>query len=422
MNVDLMRKIDRWAGKPLCALLSGYERIARLAGPVTLTPEPPRHILFIGLAEIGALVVAKPALDLAEQLFPNAKLYFLTFRPGREMLDIMGLGPQQQLIIDAGKPGDFLRDTWRVITQMRRIGVDATVNLEVFARFSTILGYLSGAPRRVGFGTFFEEGLYTGDLVTHRVGYNPHVHAGRSYLSLVRALTERPGCNPNGKYEINDLPLVLPRRVSAPEGLASAMELLRNGSPALKASQRLVLLNPNASDLVAVRRWPLDYWSALIKGLLEDRELVIGLTGASSEKRQCEELRITCNSDRIVNLAGKTSLPQLLDLYNLAALLISNDSGPVHFSGLTRMPVLALFGPETPEVFGPLNEKAEVLYLGLACSPCVSVFNQKRSPCNDNLCLKRISPEEVLARARRIISSGPRLPYAESQQSTEGAI
>jgi len=86
--------------------------------------------------------------------------------------------------------------------------------------------------------------------------------------------------------------------------------------------------------------------------------------------------------------------------------LITNDSGPVHFASTTDIPILALFGPETPKIFGPMSPNAKVISMELACSPCISVFNQKKSYCNDNQCMKQISVQMVLSEAKKFLSNG----------------
>jgi ADP-heptose:LPS heptosyltransferase len=71
---------------------------------------------------------------------------------------------------------------------------------------------------------------------------------------------------------------------------------------------------------------------------------------------------------------------------------------------LTELPVLVLFGPETPKIYGPLGTNVQAIYLNLACSPCVSAYNQKRSPCTDNKCMTGIKPEDVLSQAREMLA------------------
>jgi ADP-heptose:LPS heptosyltransferase len=93
-------------------------------------------------------------------------------------------------------------------------------------------------------------------------------------------------------------------------------------------------------------------------------------------------------------------MTELLHLFNLAQVLISNDSGPAHFACLTRVHVMVFFGPELPDRYRPLADSFDVIYTGYSCSPCVSPYNQRLTPCNDNLCLKSIDIDAVCDRVR----------------------
>ena len=97
---------------------------------------------------------------------------------------------------------------------------------------------------------------------------------------------------------------------------------------------------------------------------------------------------------RCVNFSGKVEFAELPALYSLATLMVTNDSGPAHFSSITDMPTFILYGPETPKLYGSLGN-AFPLYAGLACSPCVTAANHRKTPCRDNVCLQVISEKEV---------------------------
>ena len=401
-----MRLIDRWAGAPLCFFLSILNRVIRFVLPARRPDGNPRRILFIELAEIGGLVVAYPCLAHAKRKYPEAELYFLTFKGGQGILDLMGVvPPERQIIIRPGGLVHFVADTVKAIVAMRRLGVDAVVNLETYARFSTLLSYLSGAGRRVGFHRFHEEGHYLGDLYTHRVIYNPHRHAAETFITLVEALGQAPDSEPQAKLQLNHPDLTPPKVETSPEEREVIRQKLREIYPGYRPEHKLVILNPNASDLVTARRWPTENFLYLATELMKDPDVLIVLTGTPEERPAAETVRLALESDRVLNLAGRTTLPELIHLYNQAALLVTNDSGPAHFASLTKMPVLVLFGPETPAIYGPLGQNVEKIYLRLACSPCVSVYNQKRSPCGDNRCLKLITPALILGKARQILRS-----------------
>jgi len=99
------------------------------------------------------------------------------------------------------------------------------------------------------------------------------------------------------------------------------------------------------------------------------------------------------------------SLRDLLVVFDMSRLLLTNDGGPGHFAGLVSLPSIILYGPETPVLYGALNKKAVNMFAGWACSPCLTAYNHRNSPCNgNNLCLQSIKPEMVLEKAFEILN------------------
>ena len=159
----------------------------------------------------------------------------------------------------------------------------------------------------------------------------------------------------------------------------------------------LVLLNANASDLLPLRRWADANYVALAKRILElSPDVFIAFTGGPAEAAKTADIAKSVGSDRAFSTAGKTTLRELLALYNLADVLVTNDSGPAHFATLTDVNTVVLFGPETPRLFGVLLPRCRTITAGLACSPCVSATNNRQTSCRDNVCMKSISVETVL--------------------------
>src|SRR5436190_23228944 len=117
----------------------------------------------------------------------------------------------------------------------------------------------------------------------------------------------------------------------------------------------------------------------------------MAFTGAPPEAPAVEALVRQVNSPRCASLAGKTTLRQVLVLYGLAEILVTNDSGPAHFAALTDLQVVVLFGPENPLRFAAENLRTHVFWAGLPCSPCINAFNQRRTSCRNNLCLQSLT-------------------------------
>jgi ADP-heptose:LPS heptosyltransferase len=162
---------------------------------------------------------------------------------------------------------------------------------------------------------------------------------------------------------------------------------------------RIVLFNANTSELLPellpIRRWPKEHYVRL-GGMILDlyADVVILLTGGAGEHAWLEALASRVRSERCINFAGRTALTELPALYSLSAFMLSNDSGPPHFASVTGMPTFVFFGPETPNLYRPLGGTTP-FYAGMACSPCVSAANHRKTACNDNVCLQIISPEQV---------------------------
>jgi ADP-heptose:LPS heptosyltransferase len=168
----------------------------------------------------------------------------------------------------------------------------------------------------------------------------------------------------------------------------------------------IILLNPNASDLLPLRQWSNQRYVDLAKKLLEQfTEVHIGFTGAPNEAKPIEQLIQHVGSDRCFCLAGKTTLRQLMVLYTLCEILVTNDSGPAHFASLTPINVITLFGPETPALFAARTPRNVPIWAGISCSPCVNAYNNRQSTCRNNVCMQEISVERVFTEVCRVYAA-----------------
>jgi ADP-heptose:LPS heptosyltransferase len=158
----------------------------------------------------------------------------------------------------------------------------------------------------------------------------------------------------------------------------------------------IILINPNASDLLPQRRWPKEFFAETVSRLHEKiPQALFIMTGGRSDFKDCEWVRSHSRCERSITVAGETTLRELLALYSLAKVMITNDSGPAHFASATTLPRLVLFGPETPLLYRPLSKNARCLSANLSCSPCVNAANHRKTPCLDNVCMKSISVDRV---------------------------
>ncbi len=405
MSPNTIRVIDRWVGIPVCWCLTGVRRLLDLfRRPRPDAKTAPRKILFIKLVELGANVQAYAALQKAAEIAGRDNLFFWVFEENRPILDILEVVPEENLLVVRNSGlFTFVFDILRTLLRVRRLRVDAAVDMEFLARASAILAFLSGAKRRVGLHRFTTEGAYRGDLMTHRIQNNPYVHVSRLFLMMVEALTTSGEEIPLGKEPISPEPLQTLRFRPTPDERARVNRLLQE-TASRPVTGPLLLLNPNASDIVPLRRWPTERFVETGRRLLAGYpEATVAITGSPSEHESAQRVVDAIDSPRALNLAGKTTLRDLIVLYCLADLLITNDSGPGQFASMTPIDVIVLFGPETPQLWKPLGTNIHAMWKGLACSPCVTPLNYRFSPCTDPRCMLRFTVEEVVAAAEVIL-------------------
>jgi ADP-heptose:LPS heptosyltransferase len=395
MNVARMRRLDRWLGVPACWLLTCYRRL--LGERTTGAAQSAQRILFIKLAEQGSTVLADDALRAACDRVGRDNVFFLVFEENRSIVDLLGVIPAANVItINAKRLTSAVCGAVAAVHRLRQLRIDAAIDLEFFARSSAALCFLSGARWRVGYHAFGGEASYRGDLMTHRLSFNPYLHTSQTFHVMVQALDHPANAFP--RFDLAPPPLrpVASRFHPSNHELAEMQALLARQFGEPLRDRCLVLLNANASDLLPLRRWPGRRYVELARKLLwQYPELLVGFTGAASEAPAIEELVSEVASPRCASLAGKTTLRQVLVLYCLAEVLVTNDSGPAHFASLAPVDVVALFGPETPRLFGAISPRTQVLWAGLACSPCINAYNDRQTPCTDNICMQRIEVDEV---------------------------
>jgi len=399
MDLNLIRAIDKWIGIPACFSLSlGHWILSRLGQgePCGRREDTtPEKILFIELSEMGSAILAFSAIRYAMEKYPGVQVYFLIFEQNRFSVDVLDTVPSAHVItIDVRSSVRFIFTALQAARRIRRAGIDTVFDLELFSRFSSLLSGVSGACRRVGYGRYHEEGLYRGGFMTHRVVYNCHQHMARNFMALVKAI-EHHGEHPLLKEAIDEKDLAPARYKSSEKDLQALRARLVGMHPAVGEAKHLILFNPHAGNLLPVRAWPVENYEALAKRILQQYNAVVIIIGLEGAEREAAKILDQVGPIRCIDFTGQTSFKDLMDLLSMAHVLVTADSGPAHFASLTPIKDIVLFGPETPLLYGPLGQNASCLFAGLACSPCLSAYNHRKTSCTDPKCMKAITVDEV---------------------------
>jgi len=401
ISVNTMRAIDHWVGVPLCAIASPL--VALMDGVKNIfgrSPETPKKLLFIELSEMGSAILVDPAMRNAQAR--GAEIFFLIFKSNRASLTLLNtVKPENIFTIDSSSLGGLIKDTLRFLIIARHHRIDTVIDLELFSRFTALLTGLCGARRRVGYHIFHGEGLWRGFMLTRKVHYNPHIHITKNFLSLIHAAFAKQIEVPFSKIQISDSEVRLEQAVINPVVLEKVRERIEklakeSGIEYTHGKNRLILINPNASDLLPQRRWAQQRFSELIQGIQQQypNDLIL-ITGSPAEFAYVEKVRVVANIKNALNFAGQVSFGELPPLYTLSDVMVTNDSGPGHFSAVTPLRTVVLFGPETPALYGSIGNSIPIT-ANLACSPCVSAANHRKTPCQDNVCMQAITVAQVL--------------------------
>ncbi len=412
MNINVQRWIDRWVGIPLCAAVSLMDALAkpfRSSRAATQADQKPRAIVVILLSEMGSLVLAHDMFERLKTRYPDARLHALLFGKNREILDLMQVIPQANVhTVDDGSLLGLVGSLLKAIRDLRAAHVDVAIDCELFSRISSLLSFASGASVRVGFHRHTQEGLYRGSHINRRVPYNPYHHISSQFLTLARAIDSI--AVPASKQAIVRSGKPPPHVQLDPALLSSITQRLANDYPAI-AGKPLVLVYPGGG-ILPIRAWPLESYTALCEGLVADG-CAVAVIGLKDDKALAQQLVTNVKAaapgsdSAVIDLTGYTrSIAELLALFHVARLLVTNDGGPGQFAALTPIWTLMLFGPETPALYAPLTPRCYSFYSQYPCSPCLTAYNHRSSPCDgDNQCLKVIAPSTVLAKARECLAS-----------------
>jgi ADP-heptose:LPS heptosyltransferase len=396
-----MRAIDHWVGVPLCAIVSPFiALIDSVKNIFNRGPETPKKLLFIELSEMGSAILVDPAMRNAKAR--GAELFFLIFKSNRASLTLLNTVKEENIFtIDSSSLGGLIKDTLRFLILARKHRIDTVIDLELFSRFTALLTGMCGARRRVGYHIFHGEGLWRGFMLTRKVHYNPHIHITKNFLSLIHAAFAQKIEVPFSKIEIPDSEVRLEQAIIDPSALEKVRERIEKKAKEARINytpgkDRLILINPNASDLLPQRRWAQQRFSELIQAIHQQypNDLIL-ITGAPAEFVYVEKVRAVANVKNALNFAGQVSFTELPPLYTLSDVMVTNDSGPGHFSAVTPLRTVVLFGPETPALYGSVGNSIAIT-ANLACSPCVSAANHRKTPCQDNVCMQAIAVPQVL--------------------------
>ena len=331
--------------------------------PIPL-PSPPGRILIIKPSAIGDVVHTLPVLNLVRRRWPGAHVAWLVTPACAGLLDGH---PQLDEVIrfERGRFGTWWRSPGAVAglfgfgRALRRRAFDLVIDLQGLFRSGWLAGQ-TRAPVRVGFANARELAPL---FYTHRVPVgDAEQHAVERYLTVAEAI----GCG-RGPVEF--------RFATDDADRAVVSNFLGGGGP-------YAVLLPGTNW--ATKRWPVEHFAATVRPLRERFGLRSVVAGGPGDRVLAAQI------PDALDLTGRTNLRQLVALLEGAAVVIANDSGPMHIAAALGRPLVTPYGPTSPIRTGPYGRMDTVIRLDIPCSPCYSRH------CSHQSCLRWLMPEAVL--------------------------
>jgi len=325
---------------------------------------------------LGDVVLTTPLVTALRRRLTPRRLAVLV-RPDAAPL-LAGHPDVDEVLIDDKRGRDRgILGVLRAARRLRRERFDVVVSPHRSLRTALVLA-AARIPRRVGFrgrpGAFL---------------YHQRVHRDRSRHDVDRNLAlTAPFGGPVGPPA-----LAVP---VAPEAAARAAALVPSGSGPL------VGIAPGS--VWPTKRWTPAGFAAVIAGLAGDGARCV-LLGSPTEAALAEGIERR-SGGRATVLAGKTDLATLVAVIDRLALLVANDSAPMHLACARDVPVVAIFCATTPALgYGPYGARTTVVEADLACRPCAR-HGARRCPRGTEDCMRLVDPEVVLAAARAALAAG----------------
>lgn len=380
------------------SIVGAILRVSRLGKkypPLRPATFHPKRILVIRLDLIGDLVLSLTVVRALKRTYPNADIDLLA-TPGSAPLARYDPHLSEIITYDPNvwrRPKALLQLTnWRValglLRRLRARRYDLAVS--VYMNWAAIQAALSGAKRRVGYGREGYPGFMTDSLPGGIPGRWRHWSPldSRHEVDYCLALAQAAGATITAEDRIPQLYVDEQTRREVDARLNAL--LAEQGA---ELDRPLIVCHINSNNGQS-KRWPIPYWAMLIDKLVGKMGANVVLTGVDADVPLIERV-LQQAQQRAINLAGQTSLPQLVALLMRADLLISGDSGPLHMAVGCGVPIIGIYGPTNPILGGPASADATVLRSGIWCSPCYNARDSAECPFFTTQCMKNILPAQV---------------------------
>jgi ADP-heptose:LPS heptosyltransferase len=334
-----------------------------------------KNILCVKFYGMGNLVMILPSIRAIKEKYPDVLITFLTNQENKGLLENTNLLNK----IIYFKMGGFFKTVFsflRLINFIKKQHIDMAIDFEQFARSPSILLFLTGIKQRIGFNLPTLD-VYDRDLYSKTVLLtNKHMVEGFGELVTIlstKIKNELVKLDTDKKY----------------------IENLKKDINKFKYSN-IIGIHSGTGPNADVRKWDKSNFANLCDKLIKEKNCLIIFTGSLSETKDTSEIMSKMKEkNNVLDMSGKTNISKLISIISVCDYFISSDTGPIHIAAAQGIHCIGLYGPNTPFIYGPYTDKKDIFYIKIACSPCMTNLNLKKTDCKNNVCMQKINVYEV---------------------------
>ncbi len=375
----IKRLVDRIVGSLVILALSLFRR----SPTILINPERPVRIVLCNLVGLGDSVYLLTLAGLIRERLPDARLLGLVTERSAGVW-------KKDNIFDLVETLDFsTMRLWRTFRQFHTLRKafqpDVFIDAEQKLLITSLLAMISGSGMTIGFGN---KGSVRRKAYSNPVVPKEDIHMLENYIELLRQLLP----------EI-ETPQILIRPDIEPEDARTIkLKVLDASIP----NTGYAVLHPGCGPSAPQRRWIPDRFSAVAHHLVEKYTLQVILTGNAGDREIIRQIVDRCGVP-VQDYAGWFTVGEMTALLSQAAILVSVDTGIMHLGAALEIPVIGLFGPESPVRYRPLSERACSVYKGIECSPCIHPFRNRGRKCQNAVCMSGIGVDDVVKEIETLI-------------------
>ncbi len=344
--------------------------------------DTPSSILIIKPCCLGDVLMATPVIAALRQALPRARIDFAVGDWARAMVEN---NPHLDGLVDCGPVGSGSRYSWReyldLVRRIRAGGYEACFVLDRSPLIS-LLPYLGGVPQRVGLDSQGRGFSLTVGLPV--VGLK---HEADLYLDTVRAVG----------VEVKDPRLEFYPSEEDHRHVAEMLALSPAEGSRAAPQVPLVVIHPaggsNPGMTLSAKRWPPQRFATLADRLIEERGAQVLLVGGPDDGPITAAIKDGMRYEPR-DLTGQLTFGQLGALLERCDLFIGHDTGAMHLAVAVGAPVVAIFGPSDPRMYGPYGKNGVTLWHAVGCNPCL-LRGRWDAACRRFRCIEAVTAEEV---------------------------